>query len=113
MEVEVAPVFSGEVLTGAALTCRLEAQAAEHQGSGGGLPEEVRRALEGRLEERAEGAMRAALDLCQGLEADCLRLGPRCALAAPWDKDALEAQWAAAFPDLDLSLEVEALVARD
>ena len=68
--------------------------------------------LEEILERRVQQAIRAALDLFQGLEADCLRLGGRAALAAPWRKEALEKQWAAAFPALEINLEVEGRLAR-
>ena len=54
----------------------------------------------------------AALALCQRLECDCLHLGPRAALAVPWEKEALKEQWPAAFAGLELQLDVQAAVAR-
>ena len=106
------PSFDGGRLAGLTVTCRLETQAAEFQGWNSRLSETGRLALEEALEARAEGAMEEALALFQELDADCLRLGARAALAAPWRKDALEEQWAAAFPTLDIALEVEGRVAR-
>ena len=106
------PSFDGGRLAGLTVTCRLETQAAEFQGWNSRLSETGRLALEEALEARAEGAMEEALALFQELDADCLRLGARAALAAPWRKAALEEQWAAAFPTLDITLEVEGRVAR-
>ena len=112
VKLELDPHFSAGSLEGLTIICRLETQAAEFQGWGGRLPEEDRVALEETLERRVQQAIRAALDLFQGLEADCLRLGGRAALAAPWRKEALEKQWAAAFPALEINLEVEGRLAR-
>ena len=112
VKTDLEPRFDRGALEGLTITCRLETQVAEFQGWSGHLPEEERAALEETLARRGQRALRAALDLFQDLEADCVRLGGRAVLAAPWHKEELEAQWAAAFPTLDISLEVEGRVAR-
>ena len=112
VKTDLEPRFDRGALEGLTITCRLETQVAEFQGWSGHLPEEERAALEETLARRGQRALRAALDLFQDLEADCVRLGGRAALAAPWHKEELEAQWADAFPTLDISLEVEGRVAR-
>ena len=79
---------------------------------GGGMDEALRSWLEAQAAREAGESIAAALALCQRLECDCLHLGPRAALAVPWEKEALKEQWPAAFAGLELQLDVQAAVAR-
>ena len=106
----VRPVFQEGALTGLSVTCRIQAEVAELRG--GGMDEALRSWLEAQAAREAGESIAAALALCQRLECDCLHLGPRAALAVPWEKEALKEQWPAAFAGLELQLDVQAAVAR-
>lgn len=108
---QVEPVFEGEILTGLDVRCRVRGTVPEYRGTGS-LTEEELGWLSEELGRIAEARIRAALDLAQGLDADYLNLEGKAALAAPWDKERIEAQWAKAFPALKLELHAEGTVER-
>lgn len=104
------PVFDGEALQGLSVRCQVQAEAAEFQG--GGLDEGLRTWLEEQLARESLESLSSAIELCQDLSCDCLHLGRKAALSAPWRKAALQKQWEAAFPGLEIELDVQAAVAR-
>ena len=106
-------VFRGETLTGLRIACDLETQAAERSDGVPGLGEEDRRTLEAALAQRATAAIAAAMAGFQELDADAIHLLDRVALAVPWKQAVLEAQWKEVFSRLEVSIQVEATVARD
>lgn len=109
--VAIRPVFVGGVLKRLEVTVKAEAAMTEYRG-GAGLDQEVRTWLEQELARVLGRQLRAALDLGQRLDADYLHLGRKAALAAPWEKERLAEQWAAAFPSLELDIQVEANIPR-
>lgn len=109
--VSIAPVFSGDTLTGLRVECSLESEAAELRGPGN-LNGETRAWLEAELSRVTARRLQAALALLQSLDADCLGLGARAALAAPWRKMALEQQWDNRFSELEVQIEAAGQVAR-
>lgn len=106
-------VFRGDTLTGLRIACDLETQAAERSDGIPGLGEEDRRTLEAALAQRATAAMAAAMAGFQELDADAIHLLDRVALAVPWKQAVLEEQWEQVFSQLQVSIQVEATVARD
>lgn len=107
------PVFRGDRLTGLQVKCALEAQAIEVQSQDCKLKEDDRAWLEKELTRVAEVRLRQAMKRFQSLEADCPHLGERAALTVPWKKAALEEQWETAFPELKVTWDVSAEVARE
>lgn len=112
VKTRVAPRFAADRLVGLQVSCALETRVAEYRGPGGRLGREDRERLEERLARSAEEAVRAAMETFQDLNADCLHLGKKAALAAPWKKTALEEQWEETFPQLELELSLTAEVTR-
>ena len=107
---KVHPVFEGDTLTGLEVFCEVEANLAEAD-PGVDLSDRQQLAALERALEQAEGArLRAALELARELDADYLGLRPRAALAAPWRKAELQAQWD--LPALELYVTVDGRVER-
>lgn len=113
IETSFRTAFQGERLTGLRVACTLETQAAERTDGVPGLGEEDRRTLEAELARQATAAIAAAMAGFRALDADAIHLLDRVALAVPWKTARLEAQWEEVFPRLEVSIQVEATVARD
>ena len=103
----VLPVFDGERLTGLAVNCRVEANLAE--GDVTFRDKAALAELEQALAETEKRRMEEALKLFQMLDADCLGLLRRAALARPWHKKALEG---ASLAGLEMKLVVTARIRR-
>ncbi len=109
MESAIRPLFEGETLTGLEIRCRVEANVIA---SPTPLTEESRESLTALLEEREKARIETALDLAQELGADFLGLGKSAALSCPWRREALERQWAQAFPTLECRVTAEGTLER-
>ena len=109
--VRYAPQVEDGVLTGLTVTCNIEADVAERRGNCI-LNEETLLWLERALAETTRARMAAAAGQLQALGADCLNLEGRAALAAPWHKAAIGAQWEDVFAALPIQIEVKANIAR-
>lgn len=107
-----APQVTDGALTGLTVTCHIEADVAERRGECV-LNEETLLWLERALAGVTKRRMAAAVEQLQALDADCLGLGAKAALAAPWHKTLLASQWQARFATLPITIEVEANVARE
>lgn len=100
------PVFQGNQFVGLEIQCCVDANLAE-AGPDITLDRvELERTLAKVEEERA----RAALTLCQRLDADVLHLEQQAGLTAPWYWRAIQEQWN--LPALEFSLSVEAHIMR-
>lgn len=105
-------VVENGLLTGLAVQGKIEADVAERRGDCV-LDQETLAWLEHALATVAQGRMAAAAALLQALDADCLGLGAKATLAAPWYKEVVGDQWGAAFASLPVTVFVEAKVARE
>lgn len=65
-----------------------------------------REALCAALEEKLGQKIALALDALQDWQTDCVGVGSRAAIAAPWYWEALEENWPAAFSDAEYHLDV-------
>ena len=65
-----------------------------------------RQAVSAQVEERLHARLSAALNRLQRERAECVGIGSRVAIAAPWHWAGLEEQWQEVFGAVDLELEV-------
>lgn len=107
---KVAPVMTGDALTGLTITCRVDANLAEGPAHLNLSQGDTLTALERALADVEAARIRGALELAQELDADYLGLEKRAGLAAPWHWAAIQAGWDMA--DLEVSLTVEAGIQR-
>ncbi len=105
----IAPIWQGDALVGAAVTCQLEGTVPQ---GGTALGETERELLCAILETQTAAEVAAALTQLQQWDGDCISLGRQLGLAAPWLWEEI-AQWDGVFATLDVTIEVTATLAEE
>ena len=106
---KVRPVMTGGQLSGVTVRCKLTADVAEARQE---VDEDELEGICRQLEVRETARIRAALEQMQQWNADCIGLGRRLGAAAPAEWGRWQEDWAKLFPQLELSIAVEATVRR-
>lgn len=108
-QLDCRPRFDGERLEKLELTARCEVQLCQWQREPTAREmEEIQR----RAEEVLSGWIHSAMVRLRAWEADCVALGSRVSLAAPWHWENLEPQWQEVFGRTPWTLDVAAALSR-
>lgn len=86
------------------LTCRVSVRLEEYSQP---LTENQLKDLKSRVKTREEERIRAALDRLRGWGADCLGLGLKAGLTAPWVWSKVQGDWSGTFAALEPEVEVQ------
>ena len=103
-QLDCRPVFEGDTLTRLVLTCRVEVRAEQWQTH---PTAQVRERLCAAAGEVLKAEIEKALAALREWETDCVGIGSRTAIDAPWYWEKLEDNWPEIFSAVDYSIEVE------
>lgn len=104
-QLDCKPVFDHGELVRIELTSRVEIKLEQWQQKPAG---EQRELLRAEVEERLRAKIELALTQLRSWRTDCVGIGSRVGIAAPWHWDTLEENWPTIFSEVDYSIKVEA-----
>ena len=103
-QLDCRPIFEGDSLQRLELTCRVELKGEQWREP----PATWEREEAGKAAEQAlRGNMESALRTLKEWGTDCVGIGSRAAIAAPWYRDVFEENWSDLFSNVDYHIEVE------
>lgn len=103
-QLDCKPVFQGGELVRLELTGRVEGRAEQWSGR---LSAEEQELLRAEAAQKLQKKMTLTLERLREWGTDCVGIGSRVGIAAPWHWDGLEENWPELFSTVDFSLKVE------
>ena len=103
-QLDCRPVFEGGELVRLELTARVEGRVEQWSGR---LSAQEQEWLRAEAAQKLREKMTLTLERLRDWGTDCVGIGSRVGIAAPWHWDSLEENWPEIFSTVDFSLEVE------